>query len=164
VEPRFVEWDGDGTPEAFVVSENLRRRHLNESQRAMIAAKIAKAKAGENQHVKEVAPIGATSITKHQAATLLNISAKSVERAKAVQGKGTPEEIKAVEEGRATVTGTAERIKSRQKQGNGKPRRHPVHYKRHHAKILHAAPARSISEAAVVMPWWDYAATGSICW
>jgi hypothetical protein len=38
VEPRFVEWDGVGSPLAFVLSRNLHRRHLNESQRAMIAA------------------------------------------------------------------------------------------------------------------------------
>ena len=42
VGPRFTEWDGVGTPTAFVISKNLTRRHLNTSQRAMIAAKLAK--------------------------------------------------------------------------------------------------------------------------
>jgi len=37
-EPRFVSWQGDGAPAAFVVSMNLHRRHLNESQRADIAS------------------------------------------------------------------------------------------------------------------------------
>ncbi|HQU46522.1 MAG TPA: hypothetical protein PK867_27190, partial [Pirellulales bacterium] len=39
VEPRFVEWDGVGSPLAFVLSRNLHRRHLNEGQRAVIAAR-----------------------------------------------------------------------------------------------------------------------------
>ena len=39
VEPCFVEWEGVGSPLAFVLSRNLHRRHLNESQRAIIAAR-----------------------------------------------------------------------------------------------------------------------------
>ena len=39
VEPRFVEWDGVGSPLALVLSRNLHRRHLNEGQRAIIAAR-----------------------------------------------------------------------------------------------------------------------------
>jgi hypothetical protein len=38
VEPRFIERDGAGSPLAFVLSRNLHRRHLNESQRAIVAA------------------------------------------------------------------------------------------------------------------------------
>ena len=40
-EPTFREWSGEGSLVAFVVSLNLHRRHLDESQRAMVAAKIA---------------------------------------------------------------------------------------------------------------------------
>ena len=32
VEPRFETWDGQGSALELVVSLNLRRRHLNESQ------------------------------------------------------------------------------------------------------------------------------------
>lgn len=39
VAPRFVEWDGIGSAVDFVLSENLRRRHLDESQRAMVGAR-----------------------------------------------------------------------------------------------------------------------------
>jgi ParB-like chromosome segregation protein Spo0J len=37
VKPRFVNWDGEGSPLEWVISENLIRRHLTSSQRAVIA-------------------------------------------------------------------------------------------------------------------------------
>lgn len=37
VEPRFVEWQGEGSPLNWVVSQNLMRRHLTASQCAVIA-------------------------------------------------------------------------------------------------------------------------------
>lgn len=37
VEPTFTEWDGQGSPLHWVISENLIRRHLSSSQRAVIA-------------------------------------------------------------------------------------------------------------------------------
>ena len=42
VEPRFIEWQGEGPLAELALSLNLRRRHLNESQRAMVAARLAK--------------------------------------------------------------------------------------------------------------------------
>ena len=40
IKPKFRELNGDGSPLEFVLSMNLRRRHLNESQRAMVGAKL----------------------------------------------------------------------------------------------------------------------------
>ncbi len=37
VEPRFVQWGGTGSPTAWVISQNLFRRHLTASQRAVVA-------------------------------------------------------------------------------------------------------------------------------
>ena len=49
IEPKFLEFDGDD-PLAFVLSLNLHRRHLSESQRGMIAARLETLKHGDNQH------------------------------------------------------------------------------------------------------------------
>jgi hypothetical protein len=81
VEPTFADYTGDD-PVAYVISLNLRRRHLDESQRAMVAAKLATLRRGDNQH----SPIGETSQAK--AAELLNVGKRSVERAAEVRDRG----------------------------------------------------------------------------
>jgi ParB-like nuclease family protein len=101
VEPRFESYTGDD-PVGYVISLNLRRRHLDESQRAMVAAKLATLKRGDNQH----SPIGETSQAK--AAELLNVGKRSVERAAEVRDRGAPELVSAVEAGRVKVSVAAD--------------------------------------------------------
>ena len=52
VEPLFEEYDGD-RPLEFVIGLNLHRRHLTESQRAMVAGRLANMGRGSNQHTKQ---------------------------------------------------------------------------------------------------------------
>lgn len=79
-----------------MVSRNLHRRHLNESQRAMVAAKIATLKPGNvaAQRGGEISPPQSIA----QAASLLNIGRDSVKSGKTVLAHGTPAEIAAGEE------------------------------------------------------------------
>jgi hypothetical protein len=67
-------------PIGFVLSVNLHRRHLNEGQRAMVAAKLASLDLGANQHSE------GTSID--AASKLLNVSRSSVDRARTILAKG----------------------------------------------------------------------------
>lgn len=100
-------------PVGFVVSLNLHRRHLTESQRSMVAAKIANLEHGDNQHSgdanlhllgePEVVPV-----TTAQAAGMLNVSERSVAAARKVRDEGTPELVKAVESGNVSVSAAAD--------------------------------------------------------
>ena len=95
VQCRFEHYEGSD-PAAYVVSLNLKRRHLNESQRAMVAAKLATLKPGDNQH-SEGLPIGRGS-------ELLNVGERTVARAREVQDRGAPELQRVVERGAISVS------------------------------------------------------------
>jgi hypothetical protein len=59
IEPHYETWDGVGSPLAFVLSRNVHRRHLDESQRAVVAAKVANLP--EGRPMKTTPPIGGVS-------------------------------------------------------------------------------------------------------
>jgi hypothetical protein len=99
VEPTFENYIGDDAL-GHVLGRNLHRRHLTESQRAMVAAKVADLKRGSNQH-SEGLPIG-------RAAHLLNVGERTVARAKDVVSRGVPELINAVERGEVAVSAAAD--------------------------------------------------------
>lgn len=106
VEPSFEVFEGDD-PVAYVISANLRRRHMDESQRSVVGAKLATIRVGDNQHkTAEGSPIG-EAITQAKAAELLNVGKRSVERAREVIEKGAPSLIAAVEQGRVSVSAAA---------------------------------------------------------
>jgi len=101
-EPTFTAYTGDD-PVAYVVSLNLRRRHLDESQRAMVAAKLATFGHGGD---RSKSPIG--DLTQAKAADLLNVGKRSVERAAEVRDHGAPELVRAVEQGTVSITAAAD--------------------------------------------------------
>jgi N6-adenosine-specific RNA methylase IME4 len=90
-------------PLGFVIALNLQRRHLDESQRAMVAARLATMRQGTRT---DLSPIGEMSQSK--AADLLNVGKRSVERAAAVHEHGDPDLIRAVETGNVKVSVAAD--------------------------------------------------------
>jgi ParB-like nuclease domain len=102
VRPEFTDYSGID-PVACVISRNLRRRHLDQSQRAMVAAALATMKQGART---DLAPNGAMSDA--SAAKLLNVGERSVERAKAVRRNAVPEVIVAVKQGDVAVSAALE--------------------------------------------------------
>ena len=102
VPPAYRVYDG-GDPTAFVVSLNLHRRHLSESQRAMVAARLATMRQGERT---DLSPIG-ERFGQAEAARLLNVGKRNVERAARVREAGAPALVRAVEEGTVAVSDAA---------------------------------------------------------
>jgi len=102
-EPRFRTWNDKGSLVSFVLSMNLHRRHLNESQRSMVAAKIANMPQGTRCDIRSI-----DLMSQSDAAQILNISTPSLKRAKKVLVSGTPELREAVEAGHVAVSAAAE--------------------------------------------------------
>ena len=100
VEFETSEYTGDN-PVAFVVSLNLHRRHLNESQRGMVAAKLETLKHGDNQHTTGDANLHV--LTRSDAADMLNVSPRTVAAASKVQAEAPTEVIHAVEAGTVSI-------------------------------------------------------------
>jgi AAA domain len=99
VRPRFVICPGND-PVAYVLSRNVRRRHLTDAQRALVAARVANLEIGANQHSAGL-PIG-------RASRLLTVSERSIARAKEVLRGGVPELVQAVESGAVSLLAGAQ--------------------------------------------------------
>jgi hypothetical protein len=106
VAPRIVNFSPDvhGEPLPFVISKNLKRRHLNESQRAMVAAQLETYRHGDNQHSSGDANL---RVRRDEAAKQMGVSVRSVASAAVVRDKGTPEIVRAVNHGKLTVSQAA---------------------------------------------------------
>lgn len=94
------EYKGD-TPTEFVISLNLHRRHLDESQRGMVAAKLANMGQGQRTDIEPSANL--QKVSQSDAAEMLNVSTRMVAAARKVSEETPPEVIQAVEQGAMSV-------------------------------------------------------------
>ena len=107
IDPPFVEYSGDNAFR-FALNQNLARRHLNESQRAMVAARLVTTKQGDNRFTVD------TSIdvsTQSEAAALLTVSKPSVQRAQALLATKDKDAIAAVDAGDLRVSKALHKVK-----------------------------------------------------
>ena len=99
VEPRYTCYDGDpNSIPSFVVSMNLQRRHLNESQRAMVAARLANMRQGERTDLAQIC-----AMSQSDAANMFNVGRRSVQHATKVLASGSEELIAACQGGEVAV-------------------------------------------------------------
>ncbi len=116
VEPQFEEWKGKGSLAELALSLNLKRRHLGESQRALVAARLAKMMEAEANKrrgrrpelVANVRPIPRRR-SSDEAAAMVNVSGRLVTYAIKVLRDGCDELVAAVESGQLPVS-TAARL------------------------------------------------------
>ena len=117
VEPSCKLFSGTD-PVAFVLSTNLHRRHLNESQRAMVAVAVERMyaatakermRAGKKDPTADLreGPDRKQRESSTKAATALNVSPRLVQEAKRVEAKAAPEVAAAVKAGRVAVSDAA---------------------------------------------------------
>ena len=91
-------YNGD-RPIEFVLSLNLHRRHLSESQRAMLGTRLATLEQGQGGETRKFA-----CFTQAQAAEQLNVSKRLVQSARAVVSNAPPELVAAVDHNRIKVS------------------------------------------------------------
>ncbi len=126
INPRFEPFEGsEEEATAFVISLNLRRRHLSESQRATVAARLATLKVGRPTKAEHTTPrslpekpanlpvfsgplevrrpVQSSAPSQAAAAKMLNVSERSVRDAKAMIEKAVPGLVKAVDQGKISV-------------------------------------------------------------
>jgi hypothetical protein len=111
VEPKTTDYSGTD-PIKFVLSMNLHRRHLNASQRALIAAELSNMTRGNpdwSSPIVEKTTIGAPQ---GKLAETMNVNRSTVNSGKLLLKEGTPDQIKAVRAGKASVTMIAREIRA----------------------------------------------------
>lgn len=109
IEPLFVEWYGQGSPVDFIVSLNLHRRHLNETQRAMVGERLATRPEGRPKTTS------IDAVSKAEAAELLNVSESSIDRARVIRKEGDPELIAECEAGETSLNDAVHQITQRKR-------------------------------------------------
>ena len=108
-EVQTVEVESRESAKTWVRLHQLARRNLNESQRAMQAARITTIQHGGDRKGDQ-SPKSDVDVSASSAAELLNVGRGQVFEAKKVIAKGAPDVIKAVDSGKIAVSGAARLI------------------------------------------------------
>ena len=116
VEPQFVEWNGQGSPITWVISENLVRRHLTSSQRAVVALDLLpllekeareRRRFSRSSSAKKCADEATTGKASEVAARITRSNARYIEAVKAINYQA-PELIDMIRSGELKVPDASE--------------------------------------------------------
>jgi ParB-like chromosome segregation protein Spo0J len=114
IKPRYQTWNGKGSLIHFIVSLNLKRRHLTPSQRAVLALELlpaleaeartrqATSTGGKKPQLMEKIPQAEKGAARAKAAELVGVNERYISQAKKVQAEA-PELLKQVGKGEITL-------------------------------------------------------------
>lgn len=105
ISPEYKEFDG--TEEMAIreaISRNALRRHLDESQRAMIAARLARLKRGRPSGEEDDKYANLRIYSADEAAKVFNVSPRSIVSARMVIAQGIPDLVGKVDAGEMAVS------------------------------------------------------------
>jgi hypothetical protein len=145
-EARFRVFEGDDeAARQFVVSANLMRRHLDTGERAMVAGKFANMPHGTNQHTTG----GGANLPILKAATLFNVSERSVKDARTVLASRDAETIAAVDSGKVSVSRAAKQVRA----STPKPGRLDTPSTPESSTALPAGPPQPSCNSSALVQW-----------
>ena len=127
VKPKFEPFEGDDDEAmAFVISNNIHRRHLTDSQRAMAIESLASSTVGRPNIVlpepansanlrscKVPPPKHKPKLTKAQAAKQAKVSKRLIEKARQVVKHGDKETVRRVRDGKLSINAAVQQIASK---------------------------------------------------
>ena len=166
IEPRYREWSGDGSLTELVLSLNVHRRHLSQSQKAAIAVesmKLFEQEASERRLSKlkkgDELPVSAQTRFRgkaaDQAAQAVNVSARYVEDAKAIKEQA-PEKFEEIKTGTMSITEAKRELKEQKREERRAANRALVEESANPAEAIGTAKFATI----VIDPPWDWGDEG----
>lgn len=172
VEPRFEQYTGND-PFGFVIAMNLARRHLDEAQRAMCAARVANMRQGARMDLQPSANWQKVC-PQAKAAEQFNVSVRSLARARKIQENAAPELIEAVDGGKVSLNaasavaelpkneqvevvarGEEEILRKAKEIRTEKAKQNQAERKEKQAEALKIQPPKNLYRTIVIDPPWD---------
>jgi N6-adenosine-specific RNA methylase IME4/ParB-like chromosome segregation protein Spo0J len=166
IEPRYREWSGDCSVIALVLSLNVHRRHLSQSQRAVIAVEVLpmfESEARERRLAGLKQGKELPSAHSHadggkaaeHAASIIQVSPRYVEDAKAIKNQ-SPEKFEAIKTGAMSITEAKRELKEEKRED-----------RRQQNKELVAQSPNPLAIGAkfatiVIDPPWDWGDEGDV--
>lgn len=126
-EVQYEEFSGtEAEARDFVISANLMRRHLDEGQRGLVAARFATMPHGGDRRSDQGANLPLESTTVAEAAELLNVSERTVKDARTVLASGDADLIADVGSGKKAPSRAAKEIRSSRPKRVSQPKPKPA--------------------------------------